>query len=343
MAGKGPNRGEARVSDMRRREFMTLIGGAAVMSPFIAHAQQPPAMPVIGFLDGASPDGFGYARPAFRQGLSEAGYLEGRNVTVLYRSAEDQNERLPALAAELVDRRVAVIVATGGTISAIAAMAVTATTPIVFINGADPVGLGLVASLNRPGGNVTGINFLVNMLVAKRLELLHDLVPQAAIIGVLVDPSNPNAASDTSSALAAGAAIGKQIHVLHAGSERQVEAAFAALQSRKADALFVAPHAVFNSRRDQLIALAARNRLPTIYGSRAFAMAGGLISYGTSIVDAYRHGGAYVGRILKGEKPADLPVMQSIKFELLINLKTAKALGLEVPPTLLATADEVIE
>jgi ABC-type uncharacterized transport system substrate-binding protein len=327
---------------MRRREFITLLGGAAATWPLAARAQQP-AIPAIGFLDGASPDGFAYARPAFQQGLNEAGYVEGRNVTILYRSAEDQNERLPALAAELVGRGVAVIVATGGTISAIAAKAATATTPIVFIVGADPVELGLVASLNRPGGNVTGINFLVNMLVAKRLELLHELAPQAAVIGMLVDPNNPNAATDTSSALAAAAAIGKQIHVLKASSERDVEAAFAALLSRKTGALFVAPHAVFNSRRDQLVALAARNRLPTIYASRAFAMAGGLISYGTSIVDAYRHGGAYVGRILKGEKPADLPVMQSIKFELLINLKTAKALGLEVPPTLLATADEVIE
>ncbi len=327
---------------MKRREFITLLGGAAATWPLAVHAQEP-SMPAIGFLDGASPDGFAYARPAFQQGLNEAGYVEGRNVTILYRSAEDQNERLPALAAELVGRGVAVIVATGGTISAIAAKAATATTPIVFIVGADPVELGLVASLNRPGGNVTGINFLVNMLVAKRLELLHELVPQAVVIGMLVDPNNPNAATDTSSALAAAAVIGKQLHVLKASSERDVEAAFAALLARKTDALFVAPHAVFNSRRDQLIALAARNRLPTIYGSRAFAMAGGLISYGTSIVDAYRHGGAYVGRILKGEKPADLPVMQSIKFELLINLKTAKALGLEVPPTLLATADEVIE
>jgi putative tryptophan/tyrosine transport system substrate-binding protein len=327
---------------MRRREFITLLGGAATAWPLAARAQQS-AMPVIGLLDGTSPDGFAFARPAFQQGLSDAGYAEGRNVTVLYRSAEDQNERLPALAAELVGRRVAVIVATGGTISALAAKAATATTPIVFINGADPVKLGLVASLNRPGGNVTGINFLVNLLVAKRLELLHELLPQAAAIGMLVDPSNPNAATDISSALAAAAAVGRQIHVLEASSERDVEQAFTALIARKTDALFVAPHAVFNSRRDQLIALTARNRIPTIYPSRAFVSAGGLMSYGTSILDAYRHGGAYAGRILKGEHPADLPVMQSIKFELLINLKTAKTLDLEVPAKLLALADEVIE
>jgi putative ABC transport system substrate-binding protein len=310
--------------------------------PSVARAQQS-ATPVIGILDGTPPDAFAYAMPAYRQGLAEAGYVEGRNVTAIYLSAEDQNDRLPALAAELVNRGVAVIVTTGGTVSAIAAKAATATIPIVFILGADPVGFGLVASLSRPGGNVTGVNFLVNMLVPKRLELLHELVPRASVIGMLVDPNNPNVETDTASGLAAAVAIGKQMHVLKARSERDVDAAFETLRQRKADALFVAPHAVFNSRRDQLVALAARDRLPTIYGSRAFAMAGGLISYGTSIVDAYRHAGTYVGRILKGEKPADLPVMQSTRFELLINLKTAKAAGIDISAKLLALADEVIE
>jgi putative ABC transport system substrate-binding protein len=328
---------------MQRRKFITLLGGAAAAWPLAgAHAQQP-ATPAIGILDGTSPEGFAYAMLAFRQGLNEVGYLEGRDVTVLYRSAEDQNDRLPALATELVDRGVALIVTTGGTVSAIAAKAAAATTPIVFIIGADPVRFGLVASLSRPGGNVTGVNFLVNMLVAKRFELLHELVPQAASIGMLVDPNNPNADTDTSNALDAAAAIGKQIHVLNASTESDVEAAFVALVQRKADALFVAPHAVFNSRRDQLIALAARNRIPTIYGTRAFVMAGGLVSYGTSILDAYRHAGVYVGRILKGEKPADLPVMQSTTFELVINLKTAKAYGIDISAKLLALADAVIE
>jgi ABC-type uncharacterized transport system substrate-binding protein len=329
---------------MRRREFVTSLAGAAagLALPLAARAQQP-ATPVIGILDGTPPDAFAYAMPAYRQGLAEAGYVEGRNVTAIYLSAEDQNDRLPGLAAELVNRGVAVIVTTGGTVSAIAAKGATATIPVVFILGADPIGFGLVASLSRPGGNVTGVNFLVNMLVPKRLELLHELVPQAAVIGMLVDPNNPNAETDTANGLAAAAAIGKQMHVLKARSEGDVEAAFQTLRQRKADALFVAPHAVFNSRRDQLIALAARDRLPTIYGSRAFATAGGLISYGTSIVDAYRHAGTYVGRILKGEKPADLPVMQSTRFELLINLKTAKAARIDISAKLLALADEVIE
>jgi putative ABC transport system substrate-binding protein len=300
-------------------------------------------MPIIGFLDGTSPDAFGYAMPAFRQGLSEAGYIEGRNVAVLYRSAEDRNDRLPALAAELIDRRVAVIVTLGGTVSAIAAKAATSTTPIIFVAGGDPVQFGLVTSLNRPDGNVTGINFLVNMLVAKRLELLHELVPQAATIGMLVDPNNPNAESDTSNAHHAANAIGKQIFVLNASSERDIDAAFEDLVRRKADALFVAPHAVFNSRRGQLSALAARHRTPTIYSSRAFALAGGLISYGTSIPDAYRQAGGYAGRILKGEKPSDLPVMQSTRFELVINLKTAQTHRIDISAKLLALADEVIE
>jgi putative ABC transport system substrate-binding protein len=327
---------------MKRREFITLLGGAATAWPLAARAQQP-TMPMIGFLDGTPPDAFGYAMPVFRQGLSEAGYVEGRNVILLYRSAEDQNDRLPALAAELIGQGVAVIVTLGGTVSAIAAKAATATTPIVFIAGGDPVQFGLVTSLNRPGGNVTGINFLVNMLVAKRLELLHELVPQAATIGMLVDPNNPNAETDTSNAHAAASAIGKRIDVLSASSESDIEAAFALLVQRKADALFVAPHAVFNSRRDQLIALTTRHRMPTIYGTRSFVMAGGLISYGTSILDAYRQAGGYAGRILKGEKPADLPVMQSTKFELVINLKTAQAYGIDISAKLLALADEVIE
>jgi putative ABC transport system substrate-binding protein len=326
---------------MRRRAVIAGLAGVAAL-PLAVRAQQP-AMPVVGILDGTPPEAFAYAMPAYRQGLGGAGYVEDRNVTALYRSAEDQNDRLPALAAELVGRGVAVIVTTGGTVSAIAAKSATATIPIVFILGADPVAFGLVASLSRPGGNVTGVNFLVNMLVPKRLELLHELVPKAASIGMLVDPNNPNAETDTSSALAAAAVIGKKIHVLKASSESDVEEAFRALVQRKADALFVAPHAVFNSRRDQLIALAARNWIPTIYGTRAFAMAGGLISYGTSIIDAYRHAGTYVGRILKGEKPADLPVMQSTKFELVINLKTAKAYSVDISAKLLALADEVIE
>jgi putative ABC transport system substrate-binding protein len=326
---------------MRRRDFLGVLGGAAVAWPNMAGAQQ--SVPVVGFLDGTSAEAFAYAMPAFRQGLSETGYLEGRNVTILYRSAEDQNDRLPALAAELVGRGVAVIVTAGGTVSAIAAKAATRTTPVVFMTGVDPVRFGLVTSLNRPGGNVTGVSFLVNMLVPKRLELLNELVPRNELIGIFVDPNNPNKETDTNSARVAADAIGKKIYVLDVSSESDIESAFAALARRNTDALFVAPHAVFNSRRDQLVTLAARHRIPTIYTSRAFTMAGGLISYGTNFLDSYRQAGIYAGRVLKGDKPGDLPVMQSTKFELVINLKTAKSYGIEISAKLLALADEVIE
>jgi putative tryptophan/tyrosine transport system substrate-binding protein len=326
---------------MRRREFITLIGGAAAW-PLAARAQQP-AMPVVGFLSSRSPNESASAVAAFRQGLTEAGYVEGQNVDIAFRWAEGQYDRLPALAADLARRQAAVIFATGGNPPAFAAKAATATIPIVFITGSDPVEVGLVASLNRPGSNVTGVSLFTSLLVAKRLELLRELVPTATILAFLVNPNNSNAQPDTRVAHAAAARFGQQLAVLSARTENDIDAAFAILVQRRASALLVNTDSFFLTRRNQIAAQAARHVVPTIHDLREYTAAGGLVSYGTNLADAYRQGGTYVGRILKGEKPHSLPVVQPTKFDLVINLKTAKALGLDVPPMLLARADEVIE
>jgi putative ABC transport system substrate-binding protein len=279
----------------------------------------------------------------FRQGLSEAGYVDGRNVTIEFRWAEDRSDRFSALAADLVGRQVTVIVTSAGTALALAAKAATPTIPIVFVMGADPVKFGLVASLGRPGGNLTGVSFLFNVLVSKRLQLLHELAPTARVIGVLVNPNNPNAVSDTKDVEAAARALRLQTHVVTARTRRDLDTAFASLVEQRVGALLVAPDLFFVGARDRLTDLAARQALPTIYDRREQVSAGGLISYGTDMTDAHRHAGIYAGRILKGAKPADLPVLQPTKFELIINLKTAKALGLTIPPSLLARADHVLE
>jgi putative tryptophan/tyrosine transport system substrate-binding protein len=327
---------------VKRREFITLLGGAAAAaSPLAARAQQA-AMPVIGFLGSSAPVDRARHLTAFRQGLREPGYVEGQNVAIEYRWAEDQADRLPDLAADLVRRQVTVIAA-HDTPSSIVAKAATTTIPIVFASGGDPVKLGLVASLNRPGGNVTGVTFVVAELGAKQLGLLHELQPGAVRVGVLVDPNFALTQSFVSDVQAAALSIGKQIEVLEAPTGRDIDTAFARLAQKPIDALLVGPGPLLDNRRVQLATLAAYHRVPAIYPLRACAEAGGLMSYGTSITDAYRQAGVYTGRILKGEKPADLPVMQSIKFEFVINLNTARAFGLSFPPGLLAIADEVIE
>jgi ABC-type uncharacterized transport system substrate-binding protein len=326
---------------MRRPDFIAGLG-SAVAWPTVARAQQQ-AMPVVGLLNAGAPETNASNKAAFLQGLKETGYVEDRNVAIDDHFADFRDERLPALAADLVRHRVKVIATFGGPASAIAAKAATATIPIVFVTGGDRVGLGLVASFNRPGGNVTGVSFLINALGSKRLELLLELVPTVATIGFLVDPTNPNTESETADMLAAANAIGRKLLVVKASTEREVDLAFASLVQQRAEALIVAAQAFFVNRGDQLISLMQRHALPTIDATREVVAAGGLMNYGTSVVDAYRLAGVYAGRILKGEKPADLPVVQSTKFHLVINLRTAKKLGLAIPTNLLATADEVIE
>jgi putative tryptophan/tyrosine transport system substrate-binding protein len=333
------------IAKLKRREFIALLGGAAAAWPLAVRAQQP-AMPVIGFLNSNlnSTDTGSHLLRAFRQGLKDTGYVEGENVAIEYRWAEGQVDRLPAMAGELVRRRVAVIAATGSAYSALAAKAATATIPIVFSVGDDPVRLGLVASLAHPGGNTTGTNFFIYELGAKRLALLRELVPTAARVAVLV---NPTTAALTGTILrdveAAARAISLQLQIVNASTSRDIDAAFAAIASEHVDALFVLPDSYFFTRHVQLVQLAARHAVPTAYPVRIYAEAGGLMSYGADTAEAWRQAGVYTGRILKGAKPADLPVMQTTKFELVINNQTARMLGLTVPPSLLAVADEVIE
>jgi putative tryptophan/tyrosine transport system substrate-binding protein len=325
---------------MKRREFISLVGGV-VAWPIAAHAQQQ-AMPVVGFLNGSSPNGYGRFLSAFLQGLSEAGYVEGRNVAIEYRWAEGQYDRLPALAADLVRRRVDVIAATSTPANRVA-KAATTTIPIVFTTSSDPVELGLVASLSRPGSNVTGAATLNVEVGSKRLELLHEIAPPAAMVVELVNPNNPNLETQLKNLQAAGDTLGRRILVLSARTQSEIDAAFARLVEQQAGGLLINTDAFFFSQRDQLIALANRYAIPAIFDRREFVEAGGLMSYGGSVTDVYRLAGIYTGRILKGEKPADLPVQQSTRVELVINVKTAKALGLTLPLSLLGRADEVIE
>jgi putative ABC transport system substrate-binding protein len=327
---------------MKRRAFIAGLAGAAAL-PLTAHAQRG-AMPVVGFLNSAAPEAFGDRLRGFRQGLKDEGYVEGDNVSIVYRWAENQIDRLPELAAELARRPVAVIAATGGTYSALAARALKSSIPLVFGVPEDPVKLGLVTSLARPDGNATGVNFFTNEVLGKRLELLRELMPTAVRIAVIINPSSASVAqSIVRDVEAARVAMGLQIRVIDASSSREIDAAFASFTAERPDALFVAPDPLFFARRVQLANLSSRHGIPATFSTREIAEAGGLMSYGTNITDAYRQVGVYTGRILKGAKPADLPVLQTNKFELIINTQTARMLGITVPPSLLARADEVIE
>jgi len=325
---------------IRRREFITLLGGAAAL-PLAARAQQRP-LPVIGYLGNASPDATAHLVVAFRKGLSETGHVEGQNVAIEFRWTHNDDNRLPELAADLVRRRVAIIAAPGSVGAALAAKAATATIPIVF-SGGDPVQVGLVASLSRPGGNVTGINSMNSELTAKRLGLLHELLPRAARFAVLINANNPTSEAMIPDARAAAAAIGRQLEILTVSTNGEIDAAFASLKQKQVEALLVAPDPLFTNRRVQLQSLAMRHAVPAIFSLREVAESGGLMSYGSSSIDLFRQTGVYVGRVLKGEKPADLPVVRATRFEFVINMQTARILGIEVPATLLATADEVIE
>ena len=327
---------------MKRREFITLLGSAAAAWPYAASAQQP-ALPVVGLIRDGSADANARYVAAFRRGLAENGYVEGQSVTIDYRWASGQPDRLPAMAMELVDRPVVVLAATGGENSAMAAKAATSTIPIVFAVGSDPIKLGLVASYNRPGGNVTGINILTTTLEAKRLGLLHELVPQAATVGVLLNPNWPPSANQLRDVQDAARVVGLQINVLRASTDQEIDAAFETVAQQRIAALAVTGNPFYDTRREKLVALAARHAVPVIYQFREFTAAGGLMSYGIDLPDAYRQVGVYVGRVLKGAKPADLPVLQPTKFEFVINLKTAKALGVKFSDNLMSLADEVIE
>jgi len=328
---------------MRRRQFITLVGGAAAAWPLLAQAQQA-ALPVIGFLGAGALDNYVLYLAAFRKGLGEIGFVEGQNVAIEYRWAEGQYERMAQLAADLVRRRVAVIAVPGSPPGARAAKAATSTIPIVFSVGDDPVRSGLVASISRPGGNATGINFLTGEVVAKRLALLHELLPDVARVAAFINPADASRAEALREEVEVAArTVGMRLQILNPSTNREIDAAFAALVRERADALFVGPDAFYNSRRVQLANMAARHGVPTAFAVREYVDAGGLMSYGTSLADMYREVGAYCGRILKGVKPSDLPVLQSTKFELVINAQTARMLGITVPPSLLARADEVIE
>ena len=327
---------------MKRRKFITLLGGAAAAWPLAARAQQA-ALPVIGYLSSASPDRDAGRLRAFRQGLSETGFIEGRNVAIEYRWADEQHDRLPALAADLVHQQVAVIAQAGHVLGVFAAKAATTTIPIVFVTGVDPVGLGLVASLSRPGVNLTGVTTLGIELEPKRLELLHELIPAARTVGALVNRMHPIAEAQSSELQAAARGLGLKLQILDASTERDFDAVFARLVELQADGLVIATDGLFISQSEHLARLAVRHAMPAIFQLRTFAAAGGLMSYGGDFAEMYRQSGVYVGRILKGEKPVDLPVQQVTRVELVLNLKTAKALGLEIPPALLARADEVIE
>jgi putative ABC transport system substrate-binding protein len=327
---------------LRRREFIATLGGAAATWPLAARAQRP-VIPVIGYLHSGSSAPYAHLVAAFRQSLKEAGYVEGENVAIEYRWAEGRYDRLPALAAELVGRHVALIVAQGGDPPVLAAKSATATIPVVFTLSSDPIKLGIVGSLNRPGGNITGFWAYTSLLGTKRLELMRQLLPENASIAVLVNPDNPNADLDVTELQNAARTLGQSITFVRARSEPEIDAAVATLGERRASALLVNTDPFFLARRDQFVSLAARNKMPAIYAQREFVAAGGLISYGANLADGYRQVGIYAGRILKGEKPADLPVVQPTKFEMAINLKTAKALGLDIPAKVLALADEVID